>query len=143
MSVCVSWGTPQSFLLGTQCDRFSRAHACQCSPSPGHCRLAPPCVCAWRAGICCRSWLVFLLTNVPNTFRVLSTRHPSYSEVPTFSYFPITIVSNAILGFVTTAALATRCEAGSTSSSVLGGHSQQGCEAVVGTLQTSGSFAES
>lgn len=86
---------------------------------------------------------MFPLTNMPNTFRVLSTRHPSYSEVPTFSYFPITIVSNAVLGFVTTAALATGCEAGSTSSSVLGGRSRQGCEEAGGTLQTSGSFAGS
>lgn len=120
----------------------ARVPAASC-PQPGHCRLAPPCVCAWRAGICCRSWLVLLMTNVPNTFRVLSARHPSYGEVPTFSYFSITIVSNAVLGVVTTAALPTWCEAGSTSSSVLGSRSQPGCEAAGGTLQTSGSFAGS
>lgn len=93
------------------------------------------------AGVFPRSWLVFPPTDMLNTFHSLSTRHPSYSEVPTVSYFPITIVSNTALGFVTTAALATWREVGSTSSSVLGDCSWHGCGAADGTLHTSGPFA--
>lgn len=64
---------------------------------------------------------------------------PSYNEVPTFSCFPRTIISDALLGPVAaTAALATWRGAGSAFASVRGRCSWHGGEAAHGTLWTTG-----